>query len=430
MPNGEPAYTVIAIHTKNLDTCKDARKRIQGYAYLKMSAADYIKSIPKTYQQYNDSPVDPDDIPVHLDKVPKKRHKQNQDKRNKLLYSMCRERQINFVLPSKITKAGFLHGGTNLFKWAKNPSEARDKIIHDTTNHLHFESKNIIDSISKSKNNENLDNDTESTIANNGDAQSESDSDGLDTEDNKSVDSRPHGPLFTAEELESSVIKDHLELLKRWQREDTKTIGKEKWHEIIQLKNARKTGLSDVRWFERLNELKKCYIVTKSENILPFKLTVPTEARQKGNIYYVMTERLKWVVRALPNAEFALIQPFYNKNDKNNELNNFSGYIYLSMSAKMCLNQINEAKNKSNPMIWRNRQFNKKVKGDMKVWFPTCPTDPTTPIFNRPIEEIKNELINSKELPPAHFASLEQLHKLTDPDLKKVFRLVPKITES
>ena len=74
MPNGEPAYTVIAIHTKNLDTCKDARKRIQGYAYLKMSAADYIKSIPKTYQQYNDSPVDPDDIPVHLDKVPKKRH--------------------------------------------------------------------------------------------------------------------------------------------------------------------------------------------------------------------------------------------------------------------------------------------------------------------------------------------------------------------
>ena len=100
------------------------------------------------------------------------------------------------------------------------------------------------------------------------------------------------------------------------------------------------------------------------------------------------------------------------------------------MSAKMCLNQIKEAKKKPNPMIWRNRQFNKKVKGDMKVWFPTCPTDATTPIFDRPIEEIKNELINSKELPPAHFASLEQLHKLTDPDLKKVFRLVPKITES
>ena len=82
--------------------------------------------------------------------------------------------------------------------------------------------------------------------------------------------------ILTTGEMETPLIKDHFELLKRWQIEDSdkKFVGGQAY--IAKLKNqARKTGLIKRRWSERLNALKKCYIVTKSENILPFQLTVP-----------------------------------------------------------------------------------------------------------------------------------------------------------
>ena len=97
----------------------------------------------------------------------------------------------------------------------------------------------------------------------------------------------------------------------------------------------------------------------------------------------------------------------------------------LSKSAKTCLTEIQNGEKLSNPKIWKTHTFKEQVKGDIKVWFPTCPTDPTTPLYDRPVEEIKNELITSKELPPAQFPSLVTLMKNTEPDLRKVFRLVP-----
>ena len=97
----------------------------------------------------------------------------------------------------------------------------------------------------------------------------------------------------------------------------------------------------------------------------------------------------------------------------------------LSKSAKTCLTEIQNGKKLSNPKIWNNHTFKGQVKGDIKVWFPTCPTNPTTPLYDRPVEEIKNQLATSKELPPAHFERLGPLLKHTEPDLKKVFRLVP-----
>ena len=65
------------------------------------------------------------------------------------------------------------------------------------------------------------------------------------------------------------------------------------------------------------------------------------------------------------------------------------------------------------------------MKGDIKVWFPTCPTNPTTPLFDRPVEEGQNELITSKELLRAQFPPPTPLLTYTEPDLRKVFRLVP-----
>ena len=144
----------------------------------------------------------------------------------------------------------------------------------------------------------------------------------------------------------------------------------------------------------------------------------------------MMKDRLKWVFNALRNLEmggcpsYIFVQPTYNENVPL-DLSRLSGYIYLSTTAKTFLTRLNDAKKKTNPIIFKNQTFKGGARGDIKVWFPTCPTDPLTPLFERPIEEIKNELINSKE--PSHFPGLEQLYKITDPDLTKVFRLVPLI---
>ena len=85
MTNGEPAYSVIVTQNEN-------RTFIQGYAYMKMSAKDYINSIPITYEQYTDPAVQPDKIPDHLLKNPKKGKKGKQKQRKKALKKMCQER--------------------------------------------------------------------------------------------------------------------------------------------------------------------------------------------------------------------------------------------------------------------------------------------------------------------------------------------------
>ena len=303
-----------------------------------------------------------------------------------------------------------------MFKWAKNSIEAKNDIIHDTTKHLHFENIKIFESIPlnvRFKDRE---------VNGNGD-----NSKNPNASSCKSILN-----ILTTEEMETPLIKDHLKLLKRWRAEDSdanffggqaniaKSLTKK-------LQKNQIANIKQIRWSERLNALKKCYIVTKSENILPFQLTVPSGGKT-GKIHNMLKKRMRWILpnKALPNPEmggcpsYVFVQPTYYNDD----LSHISGYIYLSKSAKMFLTRFNNAKKTANPMIWQNHNFN-GVKGDIKVWFPTCPTDPTTPLFQRPIEEIKNELINSEELPPAHFAGLNQLYKLTDPDLKKVFRLVP-----
>lgn len=64
---------------------------------MKMSAKDYINSIPIKYEQYSDPGVQPDEIPDHFRQEssnPKKgkkgKHKQKQ--RKKALKTMCQER--------------------------------------------------------------------------------------------------------------------------------------------------------------------------------------------------------------------------------------------------------------------------------------------------------------------------------------------------
>ena len=65
---------------------------------MKMSAKDYINSIPMTFEQYSDRGVEPDEIPDHLRKKPKKgkKHKQRREKaaakREKAIQTMCQER--------------------------------------------------------------------------------------------------------------------------------------------------------------------------------------------------------------------------------------------------------------------------------------------------------------------------------------------------
>ena len=84
MPNGEPAYTVIMIE-------KEERSRLKGYAYIKMSATEYIKSLPMKYQQWIDPAVHPNQIPNHISRGPAKK-KKTQRKRDKLLNLMSQEK--------------------------------------------------------------------------------------------------------------------------------------------------------------------------------------------------------------------------------------------------------------------------------------------------------------------------------------------------
>ena len=330
-----------------------------------------------------------------------------------------------------------------MFKWAKNSSEAQKDIIHDTSKHLHFENINIWGNIPqdiRSKGNEivHLKDGNDNGDGVGDDDNGAANGNGDKSENPVDIQELPTYnsilDILTAEDMATPLIKDHLDLLKKWRTEDgdENCFGGAANVAKLQLgKNhkARKTGLKQQRWSERLNSLKKCYIWTKSENILPFQLTLPNGGAITCNVEQMMKIRIKWIKKALPGPEkggcpsYVLVQPTYNNNVPL-DLSQISGYIYLSTPAKMFLRRLNDAKKKSNPVIFRNQTLKGGARGDIKIWYPTCPTDPLTPLFERPIEEIKNELINT-ELPPGHFTGLGQLYKLTDPDLKKVFRLVP-----
>ena len=89
MTNGEPAYSVIVTHAEN-KTC------IQGYAYMKMNAKEYINSIPITYEQYCDPAVEPDEIPDHFLKTSNKKKNGKESggaKRRRKLLKTIREEQ-------------------------------------------------------------------------------------------------------------------------------------------------------------------------------------------------------------------------------------------------------------------------------------------------------------------------------------------------
>ena len=98
---------------------------------------------------------------------------------------------------------------------------------------------------------------------------------------------------------------------------------------------------------------------------------------------------------------------------------------YHSITAKDFLDQINNSSEKpfgmsqwGNPTMWTNEKLGAKIIGDIKISFP--------PTSDDQLEKIKDEMINSTELPPAHFAKLDHLQKQTkDPDLLRVFKLVP-----
>ena len=244
-----------------------------------------------------------------------------------------------------------------MFKWAKNATELRADIVHDTTKHIHFESKKIMDStiqkvshtIKYANNAEFIDLDENVNVNARVTPVNTEDCDVSDAEGVEESLGNPDSILdiLTAEELETPLIKDHLEVLKRWQKEDSDENffgGKANVAKLEMGKGhkARKTGLKQVRWFERLNALKKCYIVTKPENILPFQLMIPRGAMQTGKIYQDLKIRLKWVIKALPNAThgnlaYVFIQPIYNQNDKNVDLSQLSGYIYLRQVFKSML---------------------------------------------------------------------------------------------
>ena len=105
--------------------------------------------------------------------------------------------------------------------------------------------------------------------------------------------------------METPLIKDHLELLKKWQTEDNDEncfggAANAAKLELGKNHKARKTGLKHQRRSERLNSLKKCYVWTKSENILPFQLTGPPGGAITGNTYQMINDRIKWIQKALP----------------------------------------------------------------------------------------------------------------------------------
>ena len=97
------------------------------------------------------------------------------------------------------------------------------------------------------------------------------------------------------------------------------------------------------------------------------------------------------------------------------------------MPATQVLEKIEQSEKKTNPTIWI-QSFKDRPNGLVKVWFPTLPRNSTIPMLTQPAEEIKDQLIHSKELPTAVFPKLVDLKKLknlTDPDLRKLFHLIP-----
>ena len=252
MVNGETAYTVIMKH-------QETRTHIRGYAYLNMSAIDYINSIPSTTQQYDDG-------------------------------------KIEFFIPSKITEDGFSYQSTDRFNWSKNPAEARLCLIQ-SNKPLCFQSKKVLKDFAKCYL-------------------------GLGT---SILDS------LSEEEMETSLVKDHLKLLKQWKYEDNNMRDDEmqciqKGSKCKEYMVKKKAEQREQRWNSRMNKLKKSYIVTKSENILPFEMTVPLGSMLSGNINHDIKLRLNWIQKAVPNYIF--IQFARNKDGKI-DMFNLSGHIYL-----------------------------------------------------------------------------------------------------
>ena len=92
MPNGEPAYTVIMIE-------KEERTLLKGLAYMKMSAAEYIKSLPITYQQWIDPAVLPNELPAQFQDPANKGKIGKQKQRANLLNAMSQEKVFHEPKP-------------------------------------------------------------------------------------------------------------------------------------------------------------------------------------------------------------------------------------------------------------------------------------------------------------------------------------------
>ena len=128
-------------------------------------------------------------------------------------------------------------------------------------------------------------------------------------------------------------MKDHLNLLKRWKNEDS-LVNNDEMKCIQKASKCKaqilkiKAELRENRWNGRMNKLKKSYIVTKLENILPFEMTVPSGSMLTGNEERNIKLRLNWIQKAVPNYIF--IQFARNKNGKI-DMFNLSGNIYLRM---------------------------------------------------------------------------------------------------
>ena len=249
---------------------QETRTYIRGYAYLNMNAIDYINSIPSSTQQYDDPGSKPS----------------------------APNRKLEFFIPNKITEDGFFYEGTDRFKWAKNPEEAK-MIVIQSNKPLCFRSKNVIKDFVKCYL-------------------------GLGT---TILDS------LSEEEMETSLIKDHLNLVKRWRNEDSMVNNDEmqciqKGSKCKEHMLKKKAEQREQRWNDRLNQLKKSYIVKKSENILPFEMTVPSGSMLTGNLKNDLKLRLNWIQKAVP--KYIFIQFAHNKNGKI-DMFNLSGNIYLRM---------------------------------------------------------------------------------------------------
>lgn len=281
MVNGKPAYSVIMIH-------QDKQNFLKGYAYMNISAVDYIKSLPTTTQTY----VDPDSNP------------------NKPAH------RLDFFIPNKITTEGFYLESTDRFEWAKNSEDARSNIIQ-SFKPLHFQSNFIIKDLVKRYL-------------------------GFGT---SKLDIR-------TEDMETPLIKDHLEVLERWWKEDNAVtedeMGSLKRRSEFKEKLAMKRNmLKEQRHNGRLNDIKKRYIITKPENILPFEMTLPPGAMLTNERLLPAREleqniklRLGWINKAVPNNVF--IQLTLNEYGEI-DLFNLSGYIYhrkvshLYKGGKICM---------------------------------------------------------------------------------------------